>query len=157
MSLSQKNRKARKEKENGNVRTVIYPSDVWFLIARYIPPEDLSKFALICKDAYQVILSVQFWKQLCQKYETEKFFKILYFHKKLIEICIFRYLRDETSLPRELQNPCDSRRGLRARAIRLLYLRCPSLIRHIKPPVAPRYEPYTLQGMRLLLAWHEVN
>lgn len=68
-----------------------------------------------------------------------------------------RYQGDETSLPRELRNVSDSRRGLRARAIRLLYLRCPSLMKRIKPPVAPRYEPYTLQGMRLLLAWHEVN
>lgn len=111
---------------------VMYPPDIWFLIAKYIPPEELYRFSLICKDAYRVILSVHFWKQICKRYQG-----------------------DETSLPRELRNVSDSRRGLRARAIRLLYLRCPSLMKRIKPPVAPRYEPYTLQGMRLLLAWHE--
>lgn len=68
-----------------------------------------------------------------------------------------RFKGDEASLPKDLQNICDSRRGLRARGIRLLYLRCPSLIKYIKPPVAARYEPYTLQGMRLVLSWHEVN
>lgn len=44
-----------------------YPPDIWFLIAPYIPPEDLLRFALICKDAYKVLLSIQFWKQLCQR------------------------------------------------------------------------------------------
>lgn len=47
---------------------VVYPSDVWFLIAKYIPPEDFSRFSLICKDASRVILSVQFWKQICQRW-----------------------------------------------------------------------------------------
>ena len=80
--------------------------------------------------------------------------------KLYISIFIFvtiRFQGDESSLPKDLQNVCDSRRGLRARAIRILYLRCSSLIKYIKPPVAARYEPYTLQGMKLLLAWHEVN
>ena len=44
-----------------------YPPDIWFLLAPYIPPEDLLKFALICKDAYKVLLSTQFWKQLCKR------------------------------------------------------------------------------------------
>ena len=64
---------------------------------------------------------------------------------------------DETQLPRSLHNPCDSRLGLRSRVIRLFFLRCPALVQRIKPPVAPRYEPYTLQGMQLVLAWHEVR
>lgn len=69
----------------------------------------------------------------------------------------FRYAGNVSSLPHELQTLCDNRRGLRARTIRLLFLRCPALIKQIKPPVSPRYEPYTLHGMRLLLAWHEVQ
>lgn len=43
---------------------VVYPQDVWFLVAKYIPPEDLGRFALICKDASRVLYSVRFWKQL---------------------------------------------------------------------------------------------
>lgn len=130
----------------------VYPSDVWFYIARYIPPEDLSRFALICKDAYRVMLSVQYWKELCKRY-----FTLTFSNKATDYILLIRYKGDETTLPRELQSPCDSRRGLRARAIRLMFLRCPALIKSIKPPVAARYEPYTLHGMRLLLAWHEVR
>lgn len=66
MSLSLKNKKAPKQ-EKKSAHGTVYPSDVWFHIAKYIAPEDLSRFALICKDAYRVILSVQFWKQLCQR------------------------------------------------------------------------------------------
>jgi len=36
----------------------------------------------------------------------------------------------------------------------LFYLN-PVLMEKIKPPVAPQYEPYTLQGMQLLYNWHE--
>ena len=51
---------------------------------------------------------------------------------------------------------CDNRRGLRMRTIRLAFFKCSALMQSIKPPVAARYEPYTLLGMRLVLTWHEV-
>jgi len=44
-----------------------YPPDIWFLIAKYIPPECLCTFSLICKDAYKVCLSVHFWKDLLKQ------------------------------------------------------------------------------------------
>lgn len=44
-----------------------YPSDIWFLIAKHIPPECVCKFALICKDAYRVCLTVHFWKDLLKR------------------------------------------------------------------------------------------
>jgi hypothetical protein len=59
-----RNRKVKQKKaakEEGGIR---YPADIWFLIAKYIPPEGLCKFSLICRDAYRVLLSVQFWKEL---------------------------------------------------------------------------------------------
>ena len=51
---------------------------------------------------------------------------------------------------------CDNRGGLRMRTIRLAFLRSAPLMQSIKPPVLHRYEQYTLQGMRLVLFWHEV-
>lgn len=65
MSHSPKNKRIEKPKEEYGA---LYPSDLWFLIARYIPPEDLARFALICKDAYRVVLSAHFWMQLCKRY-----------------------------------------------------------------------------------------
>ncbi len=68
MSHSPRSKKTKlKDKLTGGI---VYPSDLWFLIATYIPPEDLSRFALICKDAYRVILSVHFWKQLCARFDN---------------------------------------------------------------------------------------
>lgn len=62
--------KSKKSTKRMNERTcygTTYPADVWFHIAKYIPPEDLLKFALICKDTYRVLQSVQFWKQLSHR------------------------------------------------------------------------------------------
>ena len=43
---------------------IVYPPDVWYLIAQYVPVEDLCRFALICKDSSRVLQSVLFWKKL---------------------------------------------------------------------------------------------
>ena len=70
-----RNRKVKQKKavkEEGGIK---YPADIWFLIAKYIPPEGLCKFALICRDAYRVLLSVQFWKELNKRYT--KYLEIL--------------------------------------------------------------------------------
>jgi len=58
-------------------------------------------------------------------------------------------------LPIDLFTDNYHRRGLRARVIRILFYLNPVLMEKIKPPVAPQYEPYTLQGMQLLYNWHE--
>lgn len=56
-----------KDTQSANSSSVSYPSDVWFLIARYLSPEDICKFSLICKDAYGVVCSVRFWKHLYRR------------------------------------------------------------------------------------------
>ena len=68
----------------------------------------------------------------------------------------FRFRYQDSSLPIDLLTDNDHRRGLRARVVRVLFHLNPVLIQKIKPPVAPQYEPYTLQGMQLLFNWHEV-
>lgn len=69
---------------------------------------------------------------------------------------MFRFRYGDRSLPIDLFTDNYHRRGLRARVIRILFYLNPVLMEKIKPPVAPQYEPYTLQGMQLLYNWHEV-
>jgi len=109
-----------------------YPTDIWYLIAKHIPPECLCTFSLICKDSYKVCLSAHFWKDLLKQFSCR-----------------------DSSLPIDLFTDNDQKRGLRTRVIRILFYLNPALMQKIKTPVAPQYEPYTLQGMQLLFNWHE--
>lgn len=111
---------------------ITYPPDIWFQIARHIPPECICQFSLICKDAYKVFLSAQFWKDMLKR---------------------FRY--KDSLLPIELFTENDSRQGLRARVIRILFFLSPVFVQKISPPVTAQYEPYSLQGLQLLFHWHE--
>ncbi|CAF1513093.1 unnamed protein product [Adineta steineri] len=45
-----------------------YPIDLWYLIAMYIRPEDVGRFALICSATNQVVNSIVFWISLFRKY-----------------------------------------------------------------------------------------
>jgi len=47
---------------------VVYPVDVWFLIGRFVRPEDVSSFALICRGSHEVSHSAQFWQKLYTRY-----------------------------------------------------------------------------------------
>lgn len=47
-----------------------YPLDLWYIIAMYIPPEDIGKFSLICRASNRVVNTVYFWMRLFQKYES---------------------------------------------------------------------------------------
>ena len=42
----------------------VYPTDLWFLIGRYVPPESVRTFAAICRDARRVTCSTKFWLEL---------------------------------------------------------------------------------------------
>lgn len=53
------------QKEN-NKRNV-YPTDLWFLLANKIQPEQVKAFSLICKDAYNVITTRKFWLELYKR------------------------------------------------------------------------------------------
>ena len=44
-----------------------YPFDIWFLISMHIPPEDIGRFALICRKTYHVVNTVCFWIGLFRK------------------------------------------------------------------------------------------
>lgn len=44
-----------------------YPYDLWFRIGTYVAPEDIGKFALICRTTNQIINSVAFWISIFKK------------------------------------------------------------------------------------------
>lgn len=45
-----------------------YPIDIWHVIAAYIRPEDVCRFALICKNAWAVTCTAAFWTRLYKRY-----------------------------------------------------------------------------------------
>ena len=44
-----------------------YPMDLWFLIARYIAPEDVGRFSQICRATRSVVNTNIFWLRLFRK------------------------------------------------------------------------------------------
>jgi hypothetical protein len=47
-----------------NYQEKTYPFDFWYLIAMYIAPEDIGRFALICRTTNQVVHIGAFWISL---------------------------------------------------------------------------------------------
>lgn len=90
-----------------------FPIDVWWLISEHIAPDDVNRFALICKATYSIASSINFWK------------------------CIYkRHYSLTIRLPTRLQPDCMARpRGLRACVIRSLYYTyTPFLLQLVKHP-----------------------
>lgn len=50
-----------------------YPMDLWYLIASYINPEDVGRFALLCRSANRVVKSTAFWMRMFQKFDSKQF------------------------------------------------------------------------------------
>lgn len=46
----------------------VYPLDVWFLISEYIRPEDIGRFAGICKTSFAVVCTAKFWFGLYKRH-----------------------------------------------------------------------------------------
>lgn len=87
-----------------------YPNDIWFLISAYIPPEDIGRFALICKQTYTITTTLKFWRNLYRRY-----------YKPTIE------------LPIRLQMDCMARpRGIRACTIRSLFFTYPPFVSRVR-------------------------
>ncbi|XP_041083643.1 transmembrane protein 183-like isoform X4 [Polyodon spathula] len=109
-----------------------YPVDVWLLLASYIRPEDICKFALICKNAWAVSCTAAFWSRLYKRH----------------------YISD-AHLPARLQPDSMGKvRGLRARVIRSLYhLYEPFCSRVSRSPSIPESTPMTVLNSKCLLFW----
>ncbi|XP_005988507.1 transmembrane protein 183A [Latimeria chalumnae] len=109
-----------------------YPIDIWLLLASYIRPEDICKFALICKSAWIVTCIAAFWTRLYKRFYN-------------VDACLPMRLQPESM---------QKLRGLRACVIRALYYMYePFCSRILKQPPIPDSTPNTLHNSKCLLFW----
>ncbi|XP_001626089.2 putative transmembrane protein 183BP isoform X1 [Nematostella vectensis] len=109
----QKKKEKGKQSDSNNEFSgeLTYPLDLWDMIAKYIQPEDVRTFSLICRGTQMVINSSNFW---------------LSFYNRLIP--------DPEKLPLELRpDRIKCRPGLRPRVIRALF--------HCYDPLSVRIQP----------------
>lgn len=110
-----------------------YPLDIWFLISEYITPEDVGRFAGICKSTYTVVCSAKFWFSLYK-----------------------RYYKSTPTLPERLQPECMVRLyGLRACVIRSLYYMYPRFRARNKVASISKDRPDNLLKRQCTLMWHK--
>ncbi|XP_062299949.1 transmembrane protein 183A isoform X2 [Scomber scombrus] len=123
-----KRRKASSESSDGGE----YPVDIWLVLSSYIRPEDVCRFALICRSAWTVTCTAVFWTRLYR-----------------------RHYKIDVDLPVRLLPECiDRMRSLRARVIRsLFHLYEPFSLRISKIPALPESTPTTLLNSKCLLFW----
>ncbi|XP_028853585.1 transmembrane protein 183A [Denticeps clupeoides] len=126
-------KKNKRRKENGEAQDGDeYPIDIWLLLAAYIRPEDICRFALICRNSWMVTCTAAFWSRL-----------------------YWRHYDLDADLPIQLQP--DSITGmqcLRACVIRsLFHLYEPFCSRVSKTPPLPESTPTTLLNSKCLLFW----
>ncbi|XP_069489783.1 transmembrane protein 183A isoform X2 [Ambystoma mexicanum] len=119
--------KAPEDKNGGD-----YPIDIWLMLASYIRPEDIVKFALICKNAWTVTCTAAFWMRLYR-----------------------RHYHMDANLPVRLRPECiEKLRSLRACVIRSLYhMYEPFTSRLSKNPTIPESTPSNLANSKCMLFW----
>ncbi|KAI5637636.1 hypothetical protein NE865_09619 [Phthorimaea operculella] len=79
---------------------IVYPEIVWYFISRYLTPEQIFIFALLCKDAYRATHTEAFWRRMYDRYCKSQ----------------------RKQLPKRLRvDPNYRAYGLRQRVIRALY------------------------------------
>ncbi|XP_065074974.1 transmembrane protein 183 [Ochlerotatus camptorhynchus] len=107
-----------------------YVIDIWYLISEHVRPEDVGRFAVICRKTAEVVQSAKFWHHLYRQY----------------------YDRN-VDLPRRLQPDCMLMlRGLRARAIRSLYYTYPPFVQRLAATAFT--DPHRVAGRQLLFSWY---
>eukprot|EP00057_Strongylocentrotus_purpuratus_P007310 XP_011661784.1 PREDICTED: transmembrane protein 183 isoform X2 [Strongylocentrotus purpuratus] len=127
-------KKMKKDPPPAHEGTRVYPTDLWYVLADYIRPEDITTFSCLCKAAYSITRTVSFWKKLYS-----------------------RYLNSSTALPPYLQlGGKKHTRGLRAFVIRALYfLHEPyRLALNVTSPVGEgRSSPEAITDFTCLYTW----
>ncbi|GJQ74367.1 hypothetical protein Trydic_g21243 [Trypoxylus dichotomus] len=113
-----------------------YPMDIWFLISEYIRPEDVGRFASICKTSCAVTNTAPFWFNLYK-----------------------RYYKSVPNLPERLQPECMLRfYGIRTSVIRALYYMYPPFIERLKTTITFEIHPDCLNRRLCLCMWfHKQN
>ncbi|KAK2575856.1 hypothetical protein KPH14_007230 [Odynerus spinipes] len=134
---SKKQSRNQKIKPNEETKECIgadYPLDIWFIISEYIKPEDVAKFACICRSSYYVTTTPKFWFHL---YKT--------------------YYKFIPGMPQRLQPHCMiQQHGLRACVIRTLHhtyfskRNASSYVSRLQ-----QQEPHSLVKRQCSLMWHK--
>ncbi len=57
-------KKAVKTQSNGGL---VYPLDIWFLIGQFVNPEDVGRFAAICRSSNYVTQKARFWQHIYKR------------------------------------------------------------------------------------------
>ncbi|XP_029908033.1 transmembrane protein 183A isoform X2 [Myripristis murdjan] len=130
VARKKKNKRRKESSESSDGEE--YPVDIWLVLSSYIRPEDVCRFALICRNAWTVTCTAAFWTRLYR-----------------------RHYSMDVELPFRLQPDCvDRMRCLRARVIRsLFHLYEPFALRVSKIPALPESTPTTLLNSKCLLFW----
>ncbi|XP_034022824.1 transmembrane protein 183A [Thalassophryne amazonica] len=128
--LTRKKKNKRRKESSESSDGEEYPVDIWLVLSSYIRPEDVCRFALICKNAWMVTCTAVFWTRLYRK------------HYKI-----------DVDLPFRLQpDSVDRMHCLRARVIRsLFHLYEPFSSRVSRIPALPEATPTTLLNSKCLL------
>lgn len=108
-----------------------FPNDIWFLISEYIQPEDITRFALICKQTYTITTTLKFWKSLYR-----------------------RHYKPNVELPVRLQLDCMTRpRGIRACTVRSLFFTYPPFVNRVR--VQSQQDFHSLIKYRVIQFWFQ--
>uniref|UniRef100_A0A182N5L0 Transmembrane protein 183 n=1 Tax=Anopheles dirus TaxID=7168 RepID=A0A182N5L0_9DIPT len=108
-----------------------YHIDVWFLVSEFVRPEDVCRFALICRKTAEVVQSGRFWTQLYRSY----------------------YDRSVDMPPRFQPDSMVRLRGLRSAVIRALYYIYPPFV--VRLTLGYSRNPYRVVGRQLISTWHK--
>ncbi|XP_071511923.1 transmembrane protein 183-like [Diadema antillarum] len=127
---SKKKRSAQTTVDEG----VVYPSDLWFVLANYIQPTDIGTFATLCRDAHWATRTATFWRKL--------------YH---------RCVNQSVQLPSYLR-PSSVKRvaGLRATVIKALYHThepYKTALNNLSPVGDGKYSPEAATNYTCLYTW----
>ncbi|XP_072238565.1 transmembrane protein 183A [Leuresthes tenuis] len=130
--VTRKKKNKRRKESSESSEGEDYPVDIWLVLSSYIRPEDVCRFALICRNAWTVTCTAAFWTRLYR-----------------------RHYRIDVDLPFRLQpDSIVGLRCLRACVIRsLFHLYEPFSLRVSKIPALPESTPTTLLNSKCILFW----
>ncbi|KAG5881678.1 hypothetical protein JTB14_030898 [Gonioctena quinquepunctata] len=119
--------------ENVNDNGLEYPIDIWFLLSEYIHPEDVGRFAGICRASFEVVCTAKFWFTMYR-----------------------RYYCSVPNIPEQLQPECLVRKyGLRTSVIRALYYMYPPFVNELIIHNIVEEHPDVLLKRQCESLWHQ--
>jgi len=111
----------------------LYPLDFWYILSKYISPEEVGTFSLICKSSYSVVSGQSFWRSLYNRY----FDPVAH-----------------NDLPVRLLPDCMSRpKGLRAGVIKMLHMTYLPFLERQGKENSMWPDPHLLTGKVCVMNW----